>query len=230
MAAFFLHCLILFFPYLGTLCSCERTHVRSDILLASPPQCPLPFLPLALFLCFTALSCLFLPSTPEFPLRPPCLFPFSPLAAHSLVTPISHFHLILLSLSFPFVFNVHALSHAHDSVTLSLSSARGALRLHPPLLPPPPPTIYHYALPLSLSHPYPLFSLPLAHSLAPAVVLPPPPSRWCGERERKSKREGEGERVCVWCVLSLLSVSAVGRWRMEPQPHLSFSSALPATG
>lgn len=99
VAAFFLHCLTLFFPYLGTLCSCERTHVRSDILLASPPQCPLPFLPLAPFLCFTALSCLSLPSTPVFPLRPPCLFPFSPLAAHSLVTPISHFHLILHSLS-----------------------------------------------------------------------------------------------------------------------------------
>lgn len=99
VAAFFLHCLTLFFPYLGTLCSCERTHVRSDILLASPPQCPLPFLPLAPFLCFTALSCLSLPSTLVFPLRPPCLFPFSPLAANSLVTPISHFHLILHSLS-----------------------------------------------------------------------------------------------------------------------------------
>lgn len=46
---------------------------------------------------------------------------------------------------------------------------------------------------------------------------------------------GEKVRESVWvspceCVFSLLSVSAVCRWRMEQQPHLSFSSVLRATG
>lgn len=132
---------------------------------------------------------------------------------------------------------MHALSHSHDSVTLFLSSACGLHCVLPPSLPPPtpPPPFYHYTIPLSLSHPNPFSLSPSAHSLVPAVILTPPPSRWCiaagRARERASGRErGRGSWCVCVCVLSLLSVSAVGRWRMEPQPHLSLSSALPATG
>lgn len=64
-------------------------------------------------------------------------------------------------------------------------------------------------------------------------MSPPPPTPtlvvlWCSEREERKR-----ERVCEWVrvsVFSLLSVSAVCRWRMEQQPPLSCSSALLATG
>lgn len=81
------------FPYLVTLCECEHAHVRSDILLASSPQCPLPFLPPAPapapapHLCFTA--CLF-SFYPQPHLSSPS-FLSSPLATHSLVSLTSHF-------------------------------------------------------------------------------------------------------------------------------------------
>lgn len=179
VAAILLHCFTSFPLYLGTLCECERSHVICDILLASSLQCPLPFLPPS---CSRSASLLhrlvFSPFTlnPIFPV-PPLYFPFcsSHLATRSLVSLTSHFILSPLVFFPPFVFDVHALSHSHDSVTLSLSCAHGLHCVLLPSTPPPPPSFSSFTV-----SPLPLFSVPLAHSLATAVILPPPPSRWCG--------------------------------------------------
>lgn len=105
---------------------------------------------------------------------------------------------------------MHALSHSHDSVTLFLSSACGLHCVLPPSLPPPtpPPPFYHYTIPLSLSHPNPFSLSPSAHLLVPAVILTPPPSRWCIAAGRARERERARELVCVRvCVESALSLS-----------------------
>ncbi len=184
----------------------------SDIQLASAPQCPLPFLP-----PYSSSESALVPCLSSLYPQPLCFLSVhlvSPPPFLSLPIPLCVLYLIFSLFSFPFALDVNALSHSQDSVTLSLSSAHGLHRFLPPLLPPPPPppSLYHYALPLSLSHPYPFFSLPLAHSLAPAVILPPPPSLvlrcWEreSERERAREREMRRESMCV-CVESALSLS-----------------------
>lgn len=112
VAPFSLECLTLLFSIWGHY-RCEL----SVILLGSTPQCPLPFLPpLLLSVHLASLASLL---SPHIPLWLPYL-------------------IFIFATLFNLAFDVHALSHGHDSVTLSLSSARGLHCFQPPLLPPPP--------------------------------------------------------------------------------------------
>lgn len=212
---------------------------RCDTSAASAPQCPLPFLSFFLHPATLLRSATFLPFGP------------SPLfSLFSACTPPTPLRLIFITASPSFAFDMPAIfllsfllffPH-HAMLSLSSLSAAPSL-LFPPLLPPPlPPTTHHLPStpPSILLCLLPSCSLSLSpHSLAAAAVLPPPfptspLSLWCGaagrERERASWRnrdkERESEAACVRvCVFSLRSVSAVGRWRMEPQPRLSSFSA-----
>lgn len=209
-------------------CPCESWHITGFIAAVSsaPPNSPCLLL---LHPCFAASP--FLPSTFTLPLSSlHVAFPLIP-------TPLSSPFFLLLFSSPPFycccflffllplcfvtfprschcftLWHLRALSCVPALVATSSSSF---LRL------------------LSLSHlSYPHFSsLPCFVRWLPPSSLPlhlGGVTLLGGRREKERERgKRERERVCM-CVLSLLSVSAVGRWRMEP--HLSSSCALPATG
>lgn len=209
-------------------CPCESWHITGFIAAVSsaPPNSPCLLL---LHPCFAASP--FLPSTftlplsslhVAFPLIPtPSSSPFFLLLFSSPPFYCCCFLFFLLPLCFvTFPRSCHCFTLWHLRAlscvpALVATSSSSFLRL------------------LSLSHlSYPHFSsLPCFVRWLPPSSLPlhlGGVTLLGGRREKERERgKRERERVCM-CVLSLLSVSAVGRWRMEP--HLSSSCALPATG
>ena len=164
-------CLTLFFPHFRTLRECERAHVRSDILPASSPQCPLtlpPSLPPSLSLPQRTLPHRLVFSPFTLNLRLPV--PFHLASSLPLLSPPAPSCLLYLILSFPppplpFPPSPLMCVLCHIPMILSLFHSLalvGSVAFLPPSSQPPPLLLSTTTLsPRSLSHPSTPFSLSL---------------------------------------------------------------------